>query len=279
MNSFESKRPERRKEPHQAASARLTVGAAASGRSPVERTTRGVPEKVGSSRLNGLLTNRLLASLPEKDFARLLSHLEPVNLSAGEDLYRFEAGVPFAYFPESAVISQLHVLMDGNTTEAAMIGRDGFVGLSAVFNACQPNYWSRVLIGGTALRVKSEVLRQEFNRAGSMQERVLAYASARMLQLSQRAVCNGRHTVEERLCSWLLMVHDRAQEDRLHLTHEQIASHLGARRAGITIAATALRDQGVLCYSRGIMRILDRRGLEANACECYSLLRHQAINV
>lgn len=228
-------------------------------------------DKVCVEILSSPLTNELLASLPEEELTRLFSHLEPVTFASGEDLYRFGEGVRFAYFPESVVLAQLHVLEDGNTTEAIMIGREGLAGLSAIFDAGQPNYWTRVLVAGSALRMPSEILQQEFRRGGALQHLLLAYTAKRLAQLSQRAVCNGRHRVEERLCTWLLMVHDRARKEKLQLTHEQIAAHLGTRRAGITTAATLLRDRGIISYSRGQMRILNRQMLINAACECYAI--------
>jgi CRP-like cAMP-binding protein len=221
---------------------------------------------------NTLLSNRLLASLPPNEFERLLPHVEPVNLSTGEDLYRFEGGINFAYFPETAVVAHLYLMADGNTTESALIGREGVAGLSALFNARQPNYLTRVLVAGSAMRIRMDVLKQEFGCGGALQRVLLAYAGLRMAQVSQRAACSGSHTVRERLCCWLLMVHDRVGEDRLPLTHERIATHLGVRRAGITETAIELRDRGLIVYTRGLVRILDRPRLEAAACECYKLL-------
>jgi CRP-like cAMP-binding protein len=224
---------------------------------------------------NGLLTNKLLTALPGEDFARLLPYLEPVSLACGEDLYGFGEGIREVYLPETAVISHLHILEDGSTTEAALIGKEGMTGLSAIFNAPAPSHWTQVIIPGTALRMDVDDLRQEFARGGAMQRLLLAYASARIAHLSQRAVCNGRHLVEERLCSWLLMIHDRVRDEQLPLTHEQIARHLGARRAGITTAANILRDRQIIGYSRGQIRIIDRQGLEMAACECYRTLSRQ----
>jgi CRP-like cAMP-binding protein len=244
---------------------------AASGNSP---SVGRAPQTAGESPLNRLLTNELLAALPADEFARLLPRFEPVTLRVGEDLYKMDAGVRAAYFPETAVVSHLYVLADGNSTEAAMIGREGLLGLSAVFEASQPGYWARVLVAGSALRIDSETLKQEFRRGGALQQLLLSYAGARMAQLSQRAVCNGRHTVDERLCCWLLMVHDRTGGGRLQLTHEQIAAHLGTRRAGVTNAAAALRDAGIISYNRGDLNIDDREALESSACECYRVLRH-----
>ena len=279
MSASESNKAAERDKTHRArhGDAETPFGARrVTGAAPRTVTVR---KNVGLASLNALLANKLLAALPAEDFERLLPHLEPVTLTAGEDLYRFEGGIHFAYFPESAVISQLHVLGDGSTAEAAMVGREGLAGLSAVFNAPQPVYWTRVLVAGSALRVRVDILKQEFGRARALQRVLLAYASARMAQLSQRAVCSGRHRVEERLCCWLLMLHDRVGEEQLQLTHDLMASHLGVRRAGITASATVLRDREIISYSRGLVRILDRRRLEAVACECYRMMVQPAERV
>lgn len=226
---------------------------------------------------SGLLTNRLLTALPGEDFARLLPHLEPVTLARGSNLYELGGSVSHVYFPENAVVSQLHILEDGSTTEAAIIGREGMTGLSAVFGSPAPAHWTQVTIAGSALRVDAELLRQEFACGGAVQRVLLAYASARMACLARKAVCNGRHTVVERLCCWLLTVHDRAGDNRLTLTHEQIANHLGTRRAGISEAAGNLRERGVISYARGQVRIANRRALEEAACECYRTLNRLSL--
>jgi CRP-like cAMP-binding protein len=218
---------------------------------------------------DGLLTNKLLTGLPGADFARLLPHLEPVELTCDENLYLLGDQPEFVYFPENAVVSHLHVLSDGGTIEADMVGRDGLTGLSIIFNSLPPERWTKVIVGGSALRVRAEVMRQEFALGGGVQQSLLAYTSARLAHLAQRAVCNGLHSVEQRFCSWLLMLHDRAGDDRLPLTHERIARHLGTRRAGITELATSLRARGHISYSRGLIRVVNREGLEASACECY----------
>lgn len=222
---------------------------------------------------SGLLTNKLLTELPGEDFARLLPHLEPVSLSSGQDLYGHAGGIHYVYFPETAVISHLYYMEDGSMTSATVIGREGMAGLSKIFDASQPLYMTQVTIGGGALRVESEVIKREFARGGAMQRLLLGYTGARLAQLSQRAVCNGRHRLDERLCTWLLMIHDRAGEEQLLLTHEEIAHHLGSRRAGVTTACNVLRDAGAIDYQRGIIRIVDRQKLEAAACECYRALK------
>jgi CRP-like cAMP-binding protein len=226
---------------------------------------------------SGLLTNKILTELPGEEFARLLPHLEPVSLTCGEDLYGLGEGISSIYFPETAVISHLHILEDGSTTEGAMIGKEGLTGLSAIFSAPPALYWTQVTLSGTALRIRAETLQQEFARGEALQRLLLSYASARIAQLSQRAVCNGRHTVAERLSSWLLMIHDRVGDNPIPLTHEQIARHLGTRRAGITNAATALRDAQIISYSRGQISILNREALLGTACECYRALNRQTL--
>src|SRR5687767_10811646 len=213
--------------------------------------------RVGSDPLNVLLANRLLSALPAEEFSRLLPHLEPVSLAAGEVLYKFDAEMRHAYFPETAVVSHLHVLTEGGMTEADMVGREGLTGLSALFGAPAPSYLTEVALAGSALRMRLDVLRQEFARGGALQGLLLRYACARIALLSRRAVCNGNHRVEERLCAWLLMMHDRAGDTPLALTHERISRHLGTRRAGVTSAATPLRDLGIIGYTRGHIRVLD----------------------
>lgn len=223
--------------------------------------------------LNGLLTNTVLASLPGSEFEELLRYLEPVSLLAGHELYGFQQNIDFAYFPETAVISHLYFLEDGSTSGASIVGREGMVGLAAIFGSGPPAYGTQVLVGGSALRVRAEVIKQEFVRGRAMQQLLLSHISARLAQLAQKAVCNGRHRVLERLCTWLLMIQDRVSEEELPLTQDQIAHHLGARRPGITASCNALRDSGIISYHRGLIRILDRPTLEASACECYRALR------
>lgn len=226
--------------------------------------------------LNLLLTNRLLSALPAEDFARLFAHLEPVSLTAGEVLYKLDEEMRYAYFPETAVISHLFILTEGGMSETNMVGREGMTALSAVFDVPPPAYMSEVALSGSALRARVDVLRLEFARGGAFQQTLIRYAAARIALLSRRAVCNGNHRVEERLCTWLLMMHDRGGDRPLALTHERISRHLGTRRAGVTSAATMLRDRGVIDYTRGHIRVSDREALEAAACECYPSVRESA---
>jgi CRP-like cAMP-binding protein len=221
----------------------------------------------------GLLTNKILTSLPGEDFARLLPHLEPVSLSTGQDVYKFGERVDFIYFPETLVVSYMYFLQDGSATAAAIVGKEGIVGLSVILDSRPPSHWAQVTVGGTAVRVRPEFIKEEFTRGNAMQRILLKYVNSRLAQLSQKAVCNGRHKLEERFCTWLLMVHDRSTEPALPLTHEEIARHLGSRRAGITAITNTLRDSGTITYRRGMICIVDRARLEAAACECYEALR------
>lgn len=234
------------------------------------------PRRAEGNSPNLLLTNSLLSALPAEEFSRLFPHLEPISLAAGELLYKLDEEMRYAYFPETAVVSHLYILSEGGMTEADMVGREGMTGLSAVFNVPPPSYMSEVALSGSTLRARVDVLRHEFARGGAFQQVLIRYAAARIALLSRRAVCNGNHHVEERLCTWLLMMHDRAGDQSLALTHERISRHLGTRRAGVTTAATLLRDRGVIDYTRGHIRIADRAALEAAACECYSSVRESA---
>ncbi len=225
---------------------------------------------------SGPLTNKLLSSLPGPVFAAVLPHLEPVGVSGGEEIYESSAEIDTIYFPETAVISQLSYLEDGSATEVAIIGNEGLTGLSAILQSSSNAYWTKVTIGGSAIRASLDVISAEFRRAGSFQKQVLSFTNSYMDQISQRVVCNSRHRLEERLCSWLLMVHDRAQVDQLPLTHELIAEHLGARRAGITSFCTLLREYGAIAYQRGVISIVNRKALEELACECFRAVQFVA---
>src|SRR5262245_16311683 len=155
---------------------------------------------------NGLLTNKLLTTLSGPAFARLLPHLEPVTVSAGQEIYSSGAKIDTVYFPETAVMSQLSYLEDGSATEVAVIGNEGLVGLTAILESPSSPYWTEATIGGTALRASLESILEQFRIPGAFQAKVLSYTSSYLNQVSQRAVCNSRHRLEERLCTWLLMV-------------------------------------------------------------------------
>lgn len=232
------------------------------------------PPEVGEAvPFNGLLTNKILTALPGEDFTRLLPYLEPVSLVCTAGHNELDGGARFVYFPETAVLAQFFWLEDGDTTETALIGKEGLAGLNALFSARQPPSQTQVIIAGNALRIRTEILKREFARGEALQQLLFDYTSARLIQLAQRAACNNRHSVEARFCSWLLTIRDCAASDELPLTHEKIAQHLGVRRAGITNIANSLRHAEIISYARARLRVLDAQALEAAACECYTTVK------
>jgi CRP-like cAMP-binding protein len=222
---------------------------------------------------DGGLTNRILAGLTATEFNRLVPYLQPAGLQSGEVIRRSQQSYPFIYFPESAVISHLYTLRNGGATAAAVIGSEGVVGLSAIVQSHPPVYDTKVMIGGDGLRVRVEVIREEFARGKDLQRLILTYVRKRLTQVSQRAVCNGRHKLAERLCTWLLMIDDRTSNVAIPLIQADIANHLGARRTVITARLHDLRRNGAITYKRGAIIVLDRKILEIGACECYQVLK------
>lgn len=231
------------------------------------------PQKTETPYLRRSLTNQLLGGLPAEDLDRLWPALEPVTLTPRENLSD-AAEARHIYFPEDAVVSHLVVFEDGTTVETALTGREGAVGLGAVFSHGSPTHWPRVTLPGGAMRMRADLFRQEFASGESFRRLLLEYAGRHVAQISQRAACINRHRIENRLASWLLMLHDRAGTPDLPLTQEFIAQRIGARRAGISEVFSTLQARNLIGHTRGVVRILDRHGLEAAACECYAVLRN-----
>ena len=222
-----------------------------------------------------LARNRILASLPERDLERLLAGLASVHLNSGDILYHAGEEIRHVYFPEQGLISLVATMMDGATVETGIVGNDGMMGVPVLLGAGSAPYRAIVQVEGQSWRMKADVFKYEMFRSIPLQRRLLLYTQALMTQMSQMAACNCLHTVEERLCSLLLMIDDRMEAREFFLTHEMIAEMLGARRAGITVAAGKLRQAGVISYMRGHIFILDRRKLESWACECYRTIRSE----
>lgn len=217
--------------------------------------------------------NQILELARAGDFDSLTPHLEVVSLAAGNELHRQGENSDFVYFPETAVVSHLHSLADGNTLEIAMVGREGASGLCPIIGSQPAMHQATVTIGGDARRIKTDILRQEFLRDEKLQKLLLDYFNTHLAEVSQKVVCTSFHLLEKRLCSWLLMLHDRAGKNQLTMTHEQISQFLGVYRPSLTMVAKNLRDEGLINYVRGKLYILDRRGLERAACECYSAVQ------
>ena len=219
--------------------------------------------------------NRLLQVLPPDVRARLEPHLQPVELPLGEVLY--ESGVKLAhvYFPTTAIVSLLYVLENGASAEIAVVGFEGIVGVALFMGGGSTPSRAVVQSRGWALRLSAEWLKDEFERGGPAMHLLLRYTQALITQMAQTAVCNRHHSLEQQLCRWLLLSLDRLEGLELVMTQELIANMLGVRREGVTEAAGKLQDRGIIRYRRGHIVVLDRPALEAQVCECYSVVRRE----
>lgn len=205
----------------------------------------------------------------------LLPELKVATLSTNQVLYEQGDHIDTVYFPLDSVISGLVIMEDGTTVETSMIGKDSLVGISAILGSGKSRQWTWVLLSGSALALDANTLERLFVQNEAALRAFLHSYRYLVTQVSQRCVCNTRHTILERLCCWLLMIHDRVGGDNLKLTQEMIASRLGARRAGITVAAGMLQEMHAIEYRRGQLHIRDRQVLERAVCECYNMMRWQ----
>ncbi len=217
--------------------------------------------------------NQLLAALPAQEYQRLLPHLEPVSLSLHQLLYEANEPIKQVYFPNQAIVSLVLTLKDRSMVEVSMVGNEGIVGIPVIWGGNSTTHQAIVQITGGAMQMNANQLKTEFERGGGLQRLLLQYTQALYTQVSQTAVCNRLHTVEERLARWLLSVQDRLNSNDIPLTQEFISRMLGTRRAGVTVAAGTLSQAGMIRYSRGKITILNRKDLEATSCECYRLLK------
>jgi len=220
-----------------------------------------------------VIENSLLAAIPRKAYQRMLAGLEPVILNFGEVLYEPGETIRHVYFPGASLVSLL-TLADGHLAlEVGLIGREGMVGIPLVLGHSRSLVRALVQGEGVALRMTSAKFLREFRDNPLLQRELYRYTHALMAQISQTAACNRFHVVEKRLARWLLMTHDRVKSDQFRMTHEFLGHMLGVRRVGVTKAAQALQKRGLIRYSRGNITILDRKSLEASACECYEVVK------
>jgi len=226
-------------------------------------------------RLNDPNQNHLLAALLESDFARLSPHLEPIMMRLGDVLYESGGQLQHVYFPTSAIVSLHYVLENGGSSEIAGVGNEGILGISLFMGGNTTPSRAVVQTAGHGYRLKSHILMDEFNRAGPVMRLLLRYTQALLTQMSQTAVCNRHHTVEQQLCRWLLLTLDRLPGNELTMTQELIANMLGVRREGVTVAAGKLQENGYISYRRGHITVLDRVGLEVEVCECYDVVKKE----
>ena len=217
--------------------------------------------------------NHLLHALPEEDFARLSPHLEPVSLKLGEVLYEPGVKLRHVYFPTTSIVSLLYVMEDGASAEIAVVGNEGILGISLFMGGETTPSRAVVQSAGYAFSLKAQLLKNEFGRFGSTMHLLLRYTQALITQMAQTAVCNRHHSLDKQLCRWLLLSLDRLSGNELSMTQELIANMLGVRREGVTEAAGNLQQAGLISYRRGRITVLDRRGLEARACECYQVVK------
>ena len=220
-------------------------------------------------------TNHLLAALPEADYARLAPDLHLVPLPLGWAIY--ESGGPqrYLYFPTDAIVSLLYVLADGDTTELGVVGNDGLVGISLFMGGETTPSRAVVQSAGNGYRLRAAILKDEFEHGGALHHLLLRYTQALITQMTQTAVCNRHHSVDQQLCRWLLLSLDRLPSNELVMTQELIADMLGVRREGVTEAAGNLQAAGLIHYHRGKITVLDRPKLEARVCECYAVVRRE----
>ncbi len=224
----------------------------------------------------GAVRNRLLAALAPEDRAALAPHLEPVALGVGQVLAGPGEAFAHVYFPETAVLSVIARMADGAGVEVGTVGNEGLAGVSVLLDTeASPNE-TLAQIPGAALRVPAAAFTAAVDARPGLRRLLHRYAQAYLTQVAQGAACNRLHGIEARCARWLLMTHDRVGgADAFPLTQEFLAIMLGVRRAGVTVAAGALQDAGLIRYRRGGIRVLDRAGLGAAACECYGVVRRQ----
>jgi CRP-like cAMP-binding protein len=219
--------------------------------------------------------NHLLAALPADEYARLLPDLEWVPTPLGHVLYEPGVKMRHVYFPTTSIVSLLYVMEDGASAEIAVVGNEGVVGVSLFMGGESTTSRAVVQSEGHAYRLKAQLLKDEFFRAGPMQRLLLRYTQALLTQMAQTAVCNRHHSLDQQFCRWLLLSLDRLSSNELVMTQELIANMLGVRREGVTEAAGNVQRAGLIHYSRGRITVLDRPGLEARACECYGVVKKE----
>jgi CRP-like cAMP-binding protein len=219
--------------------------------------------------------NRLLAALPDDDYARLLPDLELISMPLGRVVYESGGQLGYLYFPTTSIVSLLYVTENGASAEIAITGNEGLVGISLFMGGESTPSRAVVQSAGNAYRLKAGVLKNEFALGGALQQLALRFTQALITQMAQTAVCNRHHALDQQLCRWLLLSLDRLETNELMMTQELIANMLGVRREGVTEAAGHLQEAGLIQYSRGHITVLDRVKLEQRVCECYAVVKKE----
>ncbi len=219
--------------------------------------------------------NRLLAALPDADLQRWLPGLERVDLPLGRVLYESGKHESHVYFPTTAIVSLLYVMVNGDSAEIAVVGNEGIVGISLFMGGNSTPSRAIVQSGGQGFRLSALRMKQEFDQSGPVMHLLLRYTQALITQMAQTAVCNRHHTLDEQLCRWLLLSLDRLPGNELVMTQGLIANMLGVRREGVTEAALKVQKAGLITYTRGHITVIDRAGLERRSCECYAVVKNE----
>ena len=222
-----------------------------------------------------LIQNHLLAALPYAESQRWLPLLESIDLPLGQVLYESGITLSHVYFPTTAIISLLYVMETGASAEIAVVGNEGIVGISLFMGGESTSSRAVVQSAGKGFRLQAHLMKQEFNRAGPVLHLLLRYTQALITQMSQTAVCNRHHSLDQQLCRWLLLSLDRLEGNQLVMTQELIANMLGVRREGVTEGALKLQHAGLIQYARGHITVLDRAALEERSCECYAVVKKE----
>ena len=218
--------------------------------------------------------NQLLAALPPGDWARWLPQLERVEMPLGQVLYESGSTLSHVYFPTTSIVSLLYVMENGSSAEIAVVGHEGVVGISLFMGGESTPSRAVVQSAGEGYRLKAQAIKDEFSRAPIL-HLLLRYTQALITQMAQTAVCNRHHSLHQQLCRWLLLSLDRLSSNELVMTQELIANMLGVRREGVTEGALKLQKAGLITYTRGRIKVLDRAGLETQSCECYAVVKKE----
>lgn len=219
--------------------------------------------------------NQILAALPKAEYERLLPDLKLVPMPAKWTLSESGDHVNFLHFPVGGIVSLIYALEDGSSSEIALVGDEGLVGISIYMGGESMPSSTEVQSPGHAYRLSRKIMKREFDLGGQLQHLALLYTQALICQTSQTAVCNQHHAVEQRFCRWLLMSIDRLHSDKMKVTHEQISHLLGIRRETVSQTAGKLQKEGLIAVARGSITILDRPGLEKRVCECYAVVKQE----
>jgi CRP-like cAMP-binding protein len=219
------------------------------------------------------IPNRLLAALPRKEYRKLLSVLEPVELAFEEVLYEAHARIRHVYFPNDCLVSMLTTVDNGRAAEVGLIGSEGMVGVPVALGIGASPFRALVQGGGTAMRMTVADFQRVFSESAALRRELYLFTHLLMIQIAQTAACNRFHAVKQRMARWLLMTHDRANSNEFPITQEFLALMLGVRRVGVHLAARALQERKLIAYRRGTVTILDHRGLVAAACGCYKTVK------